>query len=339
MVRYLSILDDMKTAKIPISLYEWSSGIAFAGRCFARVSAADVESALRIWKEMEQEAGVQGSNVTFNILFDVATKAGKFVLAEMILQEMQARKLRINRYARVGLIYYHGLRGDGNGIRKAYRDLIDDGHIVDTVVLNCAIASLIRAGEPSAAEHVYERMKSMHARLTGAKLPSLDWKGSRELGRLLDRAARDFGRDKEKIQQLQNQQSLAPNVRTYIILVGYHTSRTGELQRVAQLLDELQFLGLPLHGSLFRQIFRGFALHGGERYTSWTGARLESVWGSFQRALDQDVSGVFVGKWIVIWVFRAFAKCCGDERSLEIWETLKSRWNLDEAEFERIRRE
>lgn len=321
-LRFLSVIDDMKAADLPLKASEWSSAVHLAGRCFGKVSDLEVEVALRTWKEMEQEAGVEGKSITFNILFDIAVKAGKFGLADMILQELQARKLELRRFAYVGLIYYYGVKGDGDGVRKAYRDLVDAGQIVDTVVLNCVIASLLRADEPAAAEQVYERMKMMHARSTGRRLPSNDWKGSRELGRMLDRAAR-LNRDSE---EHQDKQSLSPNVHTYEIFLAHHVSSTGELQRVVALLDEMQFLGLPVYGRLYMEVFRGFANHGGVRYTTWTSTRLESVWQSFLQSLAMDREKVYIGKWVAIWIVRAFAKCTGRIRTLEIWNELRSRW-------------
>ncbi|KAK5182169.1 hypothetical protein LTR16_010282, partial [Cryomyces antarcticus] len=163
MERYLSIVDDMKEAGIPMTVAEWNTAVAFAGRWYERVTAAEVENALHIWKEMEHQAGVQGTNVTFNILFDIATKAGKYVLAEMIMKEMQKRNLKYNRYFRFGLIYYYGLRADGDGVRRAYKDFVEAGEIVDTAVMNCVMVSLIRAGEPTAAEEVFLRMKRLNA--------------------------------------------------------------------------------------------------------------------------------------------------------------------------------
>ncbi|KAI9862061.1 MAG: hypothetical protein M1830_006186, partial [Pleopsidium flavum] len=295
MIRFLSVIDDVKAAGVPLTSGEWSSAIAFAGRCFVKISAAEVESALHIWREMEHEAGVQGTHVTFNILFDIAAKAGKYVLAQMILKEMEKRKLLLSRFAHVGIIYYHGLRGDGDGVRKAYRDLVEAGEIVDTLVMNCVIAALALAGEAPAADQVYERMKRMHAMKSGAKLPALDWKGSRELGKLLARAARWFKDDPEKRQRLQSEQSMAPNLRTYKILVGHYAVRVGELDRVAVLLNEMQFLGIALHGSIFLTLLKGFSIHGGIRYTSWSKARLEGVWSSFQQALDLQVEHVVMG--------------------------------------------
>lgn len=336
MIRFLSVIDDVKAAGVPLTSGEWSSAIAFAGRCFVKVSAAEVESALHIWREMEHEAGVRATNVTFNILFDIASKAGKFVLAEMILKEMENRKLPLNRFAHVGLIYYHGLRGDGDGVRKAYKNLVKAGEIVDTLVVNCVIAALARAGEASAADQVYERMKLMHARRSGAKLPVVDWRSSREVGKLLTRAAEWYKNEPVKRQQLQGEQSMAPNLRTYLILVGHYAVRSGQLDRVTVFLDEMQFLGIPLQGSIFLLILKGFTIHGGVRYTSWSKVRLESVWSSLQRALDLQVEHVILGKWVVIWVLRAFSKCSGKDRTLEVWADIRNRWRPCEADLEAV---
>ena len=329
---YLSVVDDMKAAEIALTKAEWSSAIHLVGRGFSRVSSLEVELALRAWKEMEQEAGVSGNHVTFNILFDIAVKAGKFALAEMILNEMEARKLSINRYAHVGLIYYYGLRGDGNGVRKAYRDLVNDGQIVDTAVLNCVIASLQRAGEIPAADQVYERMKIMYTRRNGRKLPTNCWTEARELGRVLNRAATALHADPSRKQQLQDEQSLAPDFHTFVVLLTHHVSDTGGLHRIAALLDDMQALGLPIRGRIFMELFRGFALHGRTHYSLWTRARLESVWKSLLEMVDNQTENVVVEKWIVIWAIRAFAKCSGEERTLEIWDELKSRWKREDKE-------
>ena len=335
-LRYLSVVDDMKAAEIRLSRGEWNSAIHLAGRCFSKVTAAEVEYAIRTWKQMEEEAGIESNHVTYNILFDIATRAGKFALAEIILKEMHARSMKINRFSHVGLLYYHGLKGDGDGVRAAYRGLVEQGQIVDTVVLNCVIASLLRADELPAADQVYQRMKIMYAKRTGAKLPSNTFKGSRELGRILNRAAEHFEKDPLTRQKLQDEQSLAPDVHTYVIFLEYHVSHTGELQRIAGLLDEMQFLGLSIHGRLFLELFRGFFVHGGVRYTSWTQARLENVWSSFVHVLGRDLDNVYVSKWMAIWALRAFIRCCGKCRALEIWNELKSRWKPSESEMEII---
>ena len=327
---YLSVANDMKVAHIPLSESEWNSAVYLSGRCVSKVTSAEVEDALRMWKEMEGEAGVDSSEVTFNILFDIAVKSGKFVLAEMILEEMKTRDLPLNRYAHVGLIFYYGLRGDGNAVRRTYRDMVEAGEFVDTVVLNCVIASLLRAGERQAAEQVYQRMKRLHARRTVAKVPKLSWRAQRDLGRVLYRAAKSFRTDPHERQRFQDDLSLAPNLQTFVILLRYHVSETGELHHIAALLDEMQLYGLPIHGRLFMELFRGFYNHGGVRYTSWTEQRLESVWNSFLSNADENLEKVHIEKWMVIWIIRAFGKCCGIDRTLEIWQELKSRWKTDE---------
>ena len=326
---YLSVANDMKAAHIPLSESEWNSAVYLSGRCVTKVTSAEVEDALRMWKEMEGEAGMDSSEVTFNILFDIAVKSGKFELAEMILKEMKARELPLNRYAHVGLIFYYGLRGDGNSVRRTYRDMVEAGEFIDSVVLNCVIASLLRAGERQAAEQVYQRMKQLHAQRTATEIPDLSWRARRDLGRVLYRAAINFKGDPHKRQSFQDELSLAPNLQTFVIFLRHHVSETGELHQIAALLDEMQLYGLSVHGRLFMELFRGFYNHGGVRYTSWTEQRLESVWSSFLTIADQNLEKVSIEKWMVIWIIRAFGKCCGIDRTLEIWEELKSRWKTD----------
>lgn len=336
-MRYLSVVDDMKFTGLPMAPAEWNSAIAFCGQCFTRITAVDVENALKTWKEMEQEAGVRGGTTTFNILFDMAAKAEKFVLAEMILKEMEDRELGYNRYSRTAFIFYHGLKGDGDGIRRAYRDFVEAGEIVDTVVMNCVITSLIRAGEPAAAEQVYERMKRMHTKLTGHHMPPGNWREVRDLGYLLNRAAQRFRHEPEKLQQLREEQSIAPDIKTYAHLVEYHVSQTGELPRIAALLAEMQHLGLPIHGRFFTKLFKGFTYHGGVRYTSWTRARLEAVWEAMLKVLDHGLDDVRVMKWMVVWAVQAFGRCAGRRRTLEIWQELRQRWKpVDYGEKELV---
>ncbi|KAI4199366.1 MAG: hypothetical protein LQ350_004655 [Teloschistes chrysophthalmus] len=332
MLRYLSVVDDVQAASIPLKNSEWSSAIAYAGRCFARVEASQVESALHIWKDMEQEAGVRSGTTTFNILFDIATKAGKYVLAEMILKEMNVRKVEYDQFSYVGFIYYHGLKGDATGVRKAYRDLVEAGAIVDTTVMNCVMVSLIRCGEPSAAEQVYERMKRMLQEKTGHTIPSSDWREARKASRELDKAFRSMRHDRQQLDRLQAEQCLAPNIRTFSIFIDYHVHITGELRRIAALLYEMQHLEIPMNGRIFVKVFQGFARHGGVKYTSWTNQRLETVWEALVQALDEGVEGVYMMKWMVIWVIRAFARCCGRARALQIWEELRSRWKAADDE-------
>ena len=335
-MRYLSVVDDMKSAKLPMIDGEWNSAIAFCGQCFTQITAVDVENALRTWTEMEQEANIRGQTVTFNILFDMAAKAEKFVLAEMILKEMEDRRLNYNRYSRNAFIFYYGLRGDGDGVRRAYREFVESGQIVDTVIMNTVITALIRSGEPAAAEQVYERMKRIHAKQTGQIVPHGNWRVDRDLGHVLNRAAARFKGNPEKLRQVQEEQSLAPNTQTYLHFVEYHATQSGEIRRIAALLAEMQYLGLPVQGRMFKKLFKGFAYHGGVRYTSWTRPRLEAVWTSMLDAADQGSDDVSVKKWMVVWAVRAFERCAGRQRTLEVWSELRRRWEPGDGDVDSV---
>lgn len=108
MLRYMSILDDVKQAAIPLSVSEWTSALSFVSRYVAISTEVEVEAALTLWREMEHVAGVKGTAATFNTLFDVSCKAGKFTLAEMIFKEMERRGLEWTRYHHTSMIFYYG---------------------------------------------------------------------------------------------------------------------------------------------------------------------------------------------------------------------------------------
>ena len=333
MMRYLSVIDDMKAANMEIIEAQWNSAISFAGRCYQRVKASEVEAALLMWKEMEEEAGVRSGHVTFSILFDIATRAAKYVLAEMILKEMASRGLRLNRFAHVGLIYYYGVRQDGQGVRKAYRELVEAGHVVDCVVLDCVVASFLRARELPAAEMVYERRKKLFTQMAGTEVHIINWKETRELANALDKATVDWAEDRQKLQQIQAEQYLGPHPRMYLSFIEYHVSVSRELRQITNMLDEMQSFGIPMDGPMFVKIFKGFAYNGGVKYTSWTRARLEHVWTAFKSVLESDQDNVAIHKWAVIWIIRAFARCSGNERTREVWAEVRSRWKSDPEEM------
>ena len=306
MLRYLSLIDDMQRASLPITGGEWSSAIYLAGRSFARVTDAEIASAFRIWREMEQEAGVQANHVTFNILFDIAVRAGKFVLGETVLREMHARGLKLNRLGRVSFIYYHGLRGDGDGVRKSYRDFVEAGEIVDTLVLNCVMASLINAQEPIAAEQIYERMKRLQDRLRKGKRddgedalflkyppPGSNRLGaemaSNSLGRVLLNSVRLKTILPEHHAELQNKMPLTPDAVTFRNLISHHAT-SGDLDRLTVLMNDMtEQFGLPFTTLSFQLLFRGFSIHGGSRLeeAKWTNKRLELVWQACLAAIKE----------------------------------------------------
>lgn len=144
--RYFALLDECLDEGVQLTREEWNTAIAFAGRWVKHTSKEEVKAAVETWMRMDT-AGHQPDNVTFNILFDVAARAGRFALADTIAAELEARELPLNRYFRTSVIHYAGIRGSGDGVRKAFKDLVNAGEIVDTAVMNCVILSLVRSGE------------------------------------------------------------------------------------------------------------------------------------------------------------------------------------------------
>ncbi|KAF7882822.1 uncharacterized protein EAF02_006185 [Botrytis sinoallii] len=336
MLRYFSVVDDMKSTAIPLSVSEWTSAISFASKYVAKATDVEVESALKLWREMEHIAGVRGNYATFNVLYDVACKAGKFTLGEMIYKEMIARGFEYNRFHYVSMIFTCGLKGDGDGARAAYAALVNAGEIVDTVVLNAMISALIKSYEPSAALNIYERMKIMHAERSGTQEWHRHFKNRREVKRALLRMALEFKHDPEGRAKAQQSSIVCPDIQTYRLLVNHFAVTEGELDKAAKFLEEMGLFNVPLHGALFLSLFKGFCIHGGTRYTKWTGARLESVWKAYLKALDQGVEGIYMSTWIVTNVLKAFATCSGQARAVEVWRDIRGRWQPDERQLNAI---
>ena len=326
MLRYLSVLDDMNAVGKPMTRSEWTSAIALVGRCFGQISTSEVESALQIWRKMEKEAHVKPSEVTFNVLFDVAAKAGKFALAELIFLEMKNRNLRLNRYFRTGQIFYHGLKGDGTGVKRAYKELIRAGEIVDTVVLNCVITSLFRVGESSAAEVVFERMKSLHHTKVNSRLPPKSWRHTKELSVLLNKMAHQFRDDSDARQRLQDFTPVAPNLQTFKILIRYHAFDSGNLDRIIGLIGEMLHYKLLTDRSLFFILFKGFKIHGGQRYSAWTRLRLEGLWKSYSESWLLAAEPYAMHTSLAIIILLAYKNCIGEIRMREIWNDICGRW-------------
>ncbi|USP76612.1 uncharacterized protein yc1106_03886 [Curvularia clavata] len=341
--RYLAILDDMKTAHIHILRSEWTSAIHLSGNALGKLPDDRIQSALQIWRDMEHRAGIRGGYVAFNVLFTVSVKTGKYNLAEMFLKEMQARKMPMHRHHRVSLLYYYGVLQNGNAVRRTYQELISAGEIVDTVVMNAVIASLLRAGEPSAAEHVFERMKRLHSlRATpapGHTFFNRKWRDRRLLGMHFRDEVRRLNKDnnEEELKKLQDFAPIAPDSRTYGILIRHHAGVAGNIDRVHELLQEMKWNSVPLEGTIFIVIFHGFNSFGGVRYSSWTASKLEKIWQRYLKALKEDLERTWISSLSVIAALRAFAKCTDPERTLKAWEEIRSLWHdADEQELESV---
>lgn len=345
MQRFMSVLDDMKSAHIHITQSEWTTAIYFAGRCMGTVSGEEVASALNMWRSMEHRAGVKGGFVTLNVLFDVAVKAGKYTLADTFLKELRARRLKLHRHFRVSLLYYYGVLQNGNGVRQTYQDLVEAGDIVDTAVMNAVIAALFRAGEPAAAEHVFERMKRLHAAKTplapGHRFFMNNWRDRRAVGMHFTHQARLLKREKkdEELKELQDYAPIAPNSRTYSLLIRHHSTVTGDIDRVNDLLQEMHDNSIAAEGTTFIVIFQGFASFGGVRYSSWTPDKLEKVWARFNLALANKADRTWLSSLAVIAALKAFKRCTDPERTLSVWEEIRPAWGPNEQELEGVMQE
>lgn len=326
MLRYFALVADVKNAGLTLRRSHWNFALAFATKYAARTTAQEMESALRLWREMEKEANVLGNDVTFNVLFDVAAKAGNFTLADMIYKEMESRGIEFNRFHHVSLIHYFGLKLDSGGIRAAYKEMVESGEMVDTVVLNCVISGLLRCGEEEAAEETYERMKNGHA--LASDMPQRDYMMNKVITRVLMMFTRVGKQHPELKETLQTNVRLAPDLHTYKLLVQHYAIRVGNLNKVAQYLDEMKHLKVPIHPTIFLALFKGFYTHGGFSGSDWSEKRLEGVLSALYQARDEHAKGFRIDRWLVIWALRAVKKCSSTEAVVRTFDAMSQLWDI-----------
>ncbi|CAJ2511256.1 Uu.00g068810.m01.CDS01 [Anthostomella pinea] len=331
MLRYFAVVADVKNSGFTLTRKEWHGAMSFASRYVATTTEVETEAALRLWRDMEVNAGIKGNEVTFNILFDSASKAGKFNLAEMIYEEMTTRGFPFSRYHHVSLIHFFGLKQVASGVRAAYKEMIEAGEIIDTVVLNCVIAGFIRCGEEDAADRVYEKMKASNANLK--VVPHRDYTMQKSITKVLMMFAKVGKKHPDMRSNFQQAALLSPDLRTYRILITHYGVRLGDLTKVSQFLDEMKLYKVPLHGSIFLALFKSFAVYGG-RGSDWSSSRLDSVWDAFLSALDSGADGLTIGTWLAMAVLNAFSKHSSRDQLLDIYECLRSRWDLNTADSE-----
>ena len=328
MLRYFAVVADVKNAGFSLTSYEWNTAMSFATRYVGNITDTEIESALRIWRDMEHDAGVRANEVTFNILFDVASKAGNFTLSEMVYEEMLARGHTFSRYHHVSLIHFFGLKHNSSGVRAAYRYMVESGEIIDTIALNCVIASLLRCGEEDSAERIYDKMK--RSTEAGRKIPDRSETLQKYITKVFMMFARVAKKHPDMHTGFQDAALLAPDLQTYRILVNWYGVRLGDLSKVARFLDEMKFFRVPIHGAIFLALFKSFHMHGGPG-SDWSPRRLDSVWHAFLGALDSNVYGLHISTWMAMAALRAFARASSfdRERLLNVYEALRARWDLD----------
>ncbi|KAI2632309.1 hypothetical protein GGR54DRAFT_583025 [Hypoxylon sp. NC1633] len=328
MLRYFSVVTDVKNCGFPLTRAEWNTTISFASRYVGKSTEVEVEAALRLWREMEETAGIHGSDVTFNILFDVASKSGKLDLAEMIYQQMTTRGLPFNRYHHVSLIHFFGLKQDAGGVRAAYKEMVESGEVIDTIVLNCVISGFLASGEEDAAERIYKKMKVSDKR--AELVPDRNYTMQKSMTKVLMMFAKIAKSHPDMLPKFQQTAVICPDLQTYRLLINHYGPKLGNLAKVTQFLDEMRLFNVPLHGAVFLALFKAFGKHGGAG-SDWSPGRLTSVWKAFLGALDDRTEGLYISTWMAMAILRAFTKCSTRGQILDIYEALKSRWDLDET--------
>lgn len=330
MLRYFSAVADIQANGLRLTPAEWNQALHFAGRYVGHTTQTELTAVMKLWTEMENEFGVKANAVTFNVLFDVASKAGNFVLADMLYQEMKKRGYSFNRYHHVSLIHFFGLKMNSDGIRAAYKEMVEAGEMIDTTVLNCVIVGFLRCGEEYAAEQVYKRMKAAHIR--APKMPYRNYMSDKVISKVLSMFSKvsrqaDNSDLRNHFQQLS---PVVPDAKTYSILLSHYALRVPAMDKVAKYLDDMKWFRIPLNGSIFLILFNGFAKHGGTSQV-WSCHRLEKVCGALLSARKDNVHGLYIDVWMAKWILRAFHKCGSEDRMWEVWAELKP---YCEADFE-----
>ncbi|KAL2809957.1 hypothetical protein BJX63DRAFT_403551 [Aspergillus granulosus] len=304
--RYLALIEDMLAARLPVSRSLWTTAIHLAGRAAGKVNKHDLIRAIGIWNQMEHLGGIESDGVVFTVLFDIATKSGQYTVADRILEEMESRKIQFGRAGKVSKIFYYGMLQDPAAIRRAFDEYVESGEIVDTAVINCLMASFLRAGETRMAEQIYRRL------LTTAKTtqPSTSndqatWhvggpnltpelvsyrKRNKKFGRVLQMSAALKDSFPQHHQALQQALLVTPDTRTFHILLKHHAHRSGTLDAFMSIVDDMERIyRVPPRGMIYLLLFDGFARNGRNK-KGWTAEKLRTVWTAYLRALHESKS-------------------------------------------------
>ncbi|KAI1810018.1 hypothetical protein GGS20DRAFT_569302 [Poronia punctata] len=327
MLRYFAVVADVKNYGLALTRDEWRSAMSFTARYVHSTSETELEAVLKLWRQMEKESNTSADPMIFNVLFDTASKAGKFALAEMVYQEMARRGFQYDRYHHTTLIHFFGLQRDSDGVRVAYREMVEAGEIIDTLVLNCVIASLIRCGEEGSAEYVYEKMKA-----SVRNIPLIPPR-ERTLAKVMTGAMKMFTRVARKnpdmLPAFQKTILTVPDVNTFRILIAHYGEVLGDLNKVTGFLDEMSYYNVPLHTVIFKALFKSFNQHGGPG-SDWSASALRNVFKAFLKALDSNAAEVTITPTLAVGVILAHSRFVSEDELLDIYEELRSRWKLND---------
>jgi len=327
--RYLAILDQMKACDLPISRNEWNAAISFVSRSFNDVTATETQSAIALWDQSEKyQGGIRANTTTFNVLLDAASRSPTPLLTDMFLKEMRDRDLKPDRFTYTTLITYHGICGDGDRVREVYRELVDSGEVVDTVVLNAVMTAMIRAKEHGSAEYIYERMKQtlFDSGTTEKPPPPDDFRGQRRWARNLAQVAvnRRVVEDYMKTFNV----SLAPDIITFNMLILLQC-RVGNYDRAMELIEEMRECKVDYDETISLSLLKGFFWHGGTSYSDWSVPRLEKL----LRLIFDREKGHKLGLNLSMWILKTVARVYNSRtRVFMIWEAMVAKRVFDGEE-------
>ena len=349
MMCYLSILDDVRFSKLPISRKEWIAAISYVGQRFnLKIGIPEIESALKMWDELEKQVGAELGPTLFNILLDMAAKGGKAGLINRILAEMRRRGIHQDRYTRTTLIHWFGTLKDVATVRHIFTELVEHGEVVDTVVYNALISALMRSGEFNAAELVFQKMMMLGQEYLSAHRgqgtrgadpifspisPSRDPVASHQLGRRLISLAeahrKEFG---SELRPYPASRAAAiysgPNVVTFNIFLHSYC-RNGHFDDSTRLLELMKQFNVSVEPSIFISLFRGFTLHGEGRgrFSKWTRERLEEYYAAFLRDVNtrrqRHLDNILLSTVLACEIIKAFAvTTLSKARTVEVYENI-----------------
>ncbi|KAF2150535.1 hypothetical protein K461DRAFT_280539 [Myriangium duriaei CBS 260.36] len=348
--QYFAVMDDMVRSGLAPSMRDFTSGLVFVGKTAGINPGYGLARALKIFRRMEQYGIRRADIFTFNTLGDLALRAHRLDVFRDLLRELSYRKIPHDRYTWLLKLRYWGLRNNANRIKRTYREMVAEGELIDTVVLNCVIRQLIIVHDAFTAEKTFERMKDIESSKPQEEraTPPEEWNKQIQLAKMLRYASWLFRHDHENLKKLQHATPTSPNTYTYRMIVKHHCITTGNLHRVVDLLEEMQQRGLLITRPIFWMVFNGFERNTSGKFSPWNISQLDSMFELFVHYVKLsretkksetsqkydyrcDLNGRTIEKLV-----RAYAQHSDGARLRQIWETIRPMWKATKATIENM---
>ncbi|BFZ54331.1 hypothetical protein PYCC9005_001365 [Savitreella phatthalungensis] len=330
-LRYLSVFEAMlEHEDIVPTIGEFNRAIICAGRGLRRAPAADFDRALAFADRLERTHGPL-ELVTYNILLDIAlrTRGAGFRqhAVKQVLERMRQNNVAFDKYTYTALMRWAGEKGKKRTVKALYSRFASEG-VVDTVVANCLLVSLLRAGDVKGAERVYKAL------MAGTPI-------------IATRLLNSFIEDESHVAYTTD---LRPDAASFNPLLRYYC-RIGNHTRVRELLVDMEAHGVNEDNATFVSLMSAFGEHGrsaamnevfttrrqvlasvsGEvspvRSSHWTLDRLERVFEGMLARQD-----IVFNRQLVRAALTAFSRCAdSSERVTEAWEQMDEVWRVREG--------